>query len=596
MVAPDLKRRRRLTVIGLAIGILFAAVVVLAVLSYGSLNAARSNLNDAKNVITADLGNKTLLTTPFGRDQLQQDIGTVSKDAAEAEQELDGSESLKVLGLLPVIDTQRSGLIQLALDVESAAATGATLLDSVNNLTATSHGTTVSLPALAALGASVDLGHQRLAALNRPASGLIGPIASARTAFDREDAKLVRLLRLSSDTIAFAAPFLGSEGPQQYLIGGENNAEMRDGGAVLSLDLLTADDGTFSVKGDATYGDYALTKPATVALPAGTQKIFGAYLPTEQWPDVDATADFPVTGESMQAMWAQATGDHVDGVLGIDVPGVASILRLTGPVTVPGITEQVSASNVADILLNKEYQGDSVNNPQNSRRDKIAAVVKAAVDKMKTEHVDLDAFANALAGDVLGRHLMVWSDVPRDESGLVTLDAAGTLTSSEPTRTIHLAVENSTADKLDYFVAVSTKLKVTVDRSGNALVNTVATVANFAAANQPPLTSTDPSRGEDVHPRSVRGRGCSFRDPRVPWCLRAPDESRPATRPEPLLPAARPGQLRLPSAPGSRPRHGQRAPAARLVPQARLRPDHLTVEMSAPGAGPSARSTHILDL
>ncbi len=120
VVAPDLRRRRRIAVIGVAVGLFLAAVVVLAVLSYGSLNAARSNLNDARNVITADLTNKTLLTTPFGRDQLQQDIGTVSKDAAEAQQELVGSESLKVLGLLPVIDTQRSGLIQLALDVESA--------------------------------------------------------------------------------------------------------------------------------------------------------------------------------------------------------------------------------------------------------------------------------------------------------------------------------------------------------------------------------------------------------------------------------------------------------------------------------------------
>src|SRR5581483_12431356 len=104
--------------------------------------------------------------------------------------------------------------------------------------------------------------------------------------------------------------------------------------------------------------------------------------------------------------------------------------------------------NIDNQLLNVAYQGLTVADPQNERRDILAAVVKAAVNKMKTEHVDLDAFANALAADVQGRHLMVWSGVPSAESGLVALDAAGTLTAGNPARTMHVALENNSADKL----------------------------------------------------------------------------------------------------------------------------------------------------
>jgi Protein of unknown function (DUF4012) len=573
-----------------ALGVLVVAILVLVALAYSPLNGARHDLNAARNIVAADLSNKSLLTTAAGRVQLEQDLGTISTEAAEASQRLEGSASWRILGVLPVIGTQRDGVLQLAADVEQASADGNSMLDALDHLVATSHGTTVSLPALASLESAVVQGHHQLAALIRPTSGLIGPVASARSAFDREDDKLSRLLSLSIATMNFAQPFLGSDGPQTYLIGGMNNAEMRDSGAVLSLDVMTARDGTFTIAHDATYGDYLLTSPAPVALPAGTEKVFGSYQPTEQWPDVDATADFALTGESMQGMWSAATGQTVDGVIGIDVPGVASILNLTGPVSVPGIAQPVSASNAADLLLNQEYHGVSINSPQNSRRDMIAAVVKAAIDRMKQEHVDLDAFASALSDDVQGRHLMVWSDVHRGESLLQTLDAAGTLTAQDPARTFHVAVENSTADKLDYFVAVRVQMSVTVDASGNALVNTTIGVANHALPNQPPSYQYGPDgvnakvpgqyvarvflwapRGSDT-PQSTPESGLDLTQSHFSLL---PQQQNLVTFATVIPHAVVDGHLRL-----------------RLVPQARLVPDHLTVSLSAPGWNVTG-STHI---
>jgi hypothetical protein len=577
----DVTHRRRLVGAVVAGGLIIIALIVLLAFSFGPVNAARHDLNAAKTLIGGDLHNRALLTTAGGRAQLATDIDTVSQYAAEANASLSGSESLRLLGYLPVLHAQRAGLIQLATDVELATAEASDMLNSLNNLVATSHGTTVSLPALASLQVNIDEGHQKMASLDRPAGGLLGPLATARVAFDNEDAKLLRLLSLSSKTIAFARPFLGSNGPQSYLIGGMNNAEMRDSGAVLSLDLLSTVDGSFSVQQDDTYGDYLLQSPAPVALPAGTEKIFGAYLPTEQWPDVDATADFALTGESMQAMWAQATGQHVDGVLGLDVPGVISLLKLTGPVDVAGIDEPVSASNAGYLLLDQAYQGDTVNDPQNSRRDKIAAVVKAAVDEMKTEHVDLDSFASALSDDVAGRHLMVWSADPTDEAGLRALDAAGTLTTSEPDRTFHVAVENSTADKLDYFTKVGVAMKVTVDASGNALVNTAIVVANHALPNQPPSYQYGPDgvnsftpgqyvariffwgpQGSDV-PDSTPESGLELTQSHFSLLPGQDDFVSFATV---IRHAVVDGRLQL-----------------RLIPQARLVPDSLTVDLSAPG-------------
>ena len=48
-------------------------------------------------------------------------------------------------------------------------------------------------------------------------------------------------------------------------------------------------------------------------------------------------------------MYGEAAVQHVDGVLALDVPAVASLLELTGPVSVAGISEPVTAANVSDI-------------------------------------------------------------------------------------------------------------------------------------------------------------------------------------------------------------------------------------------------------
>jgi hypothetical protein len=587
-VDPEAQKRIRIGMSLFVLGVIVAAGIALVILAYGPVNAARNDLTQAKTLITQDLDNKTLLTTASGRNELAYDVESVSRDAAEANQSLTGSEPLRLLGYLPVLGTQRNGIIQLSSDLETATNVATAMLNQLTTLTDESHGTTVNLPALAGLQFLVVDGHKDLSTLNRPTSGLLGPIATARSDFDREDAKLIRLLSLSAKTIAFARPFLGLNGPQTYLIGGMNNAEMRDSGAVLSLDLLTATNGTFSIAHDASYGYYALSSPAPVTLPAGTEKIFGAYQPTLNWPNTDATADFALTGQSMQAMWQQATGQRVDGVIGLDVPGVISILRLTGPVAVPGVSGLVSASNAAYLLEDKEYQGLTTSDPQSSRRDMIAAVVKAAVDRMKLEHVDLDSFANTLSADVQGRHLMVWSDVPTDESSLQRLDAAGTLTAQGASRTIHLAVENSTADKLDYFIRVHVDLHITVDANGNALINSTVTVDNDAERNPPAGLQYGPDGINSFTPGQYVAR-IFFWGPKGAYV--------PGSTPESGLELTQTHFSLLPQQHSTASFTSVISHAIvkghldlHLIPQPRLTPDQLSVQLTAPAWAVSGRT------
>ena len=397
-------------------------LIVLVILVLGALAArnivrAQHSMNAARATISAALDNRHELTTPVGRAEAGAAIDAVQLDVNLAYALVNDSFAVNFFGSIPVLHGQIQGLLQLIHDAGQTATLGAGLLQQVNTLAATTQGLTISIPQLQTLQASVASAHAQLSSMNRPSGGLWGPLGSARASFDAEDARLTALLGTGSSVLSYALPLVGADGPRLYLIAGENNAEMRDQGEVLSNALMHSADGTFSLDSTSP-SDAPLARPVNVPLPPGTQAIFGALNPTEQWQSVNATADFPLSGQIMQAMYQQVTGIHVNGVVGIDVPALVSLLQLSGPVIVPDIAGPISADNAADVLLHQLYAQFPAGD-QTQRHDDISAVARAVIDKMKTEHVDLAALAVALANDVAGRHLLAWDENPAFEATVV---------------------------------------------------------------------------------------------------------------------------------------------------------------------------------
>jgi hypothetical protein len=267
---------------------------------------------------------------------------------------------------------------------------------------------------------------------------------------------------------------------------GENNAEMRDEGATLSYALLNTLDGAITEQTGGTVANIALSAPAGgVEVPPGTEAAFGELNPTEVWQSTNATADFSFAGRDIQSMFADATGTNVDGVIGIDVVALQALLGLTGPVNVPGIAEPITTQNATYILLDQLYQGLPPGSSQGSRREELAAVASAVFHQLGVGKVDVVALARTLATEVAGRHLQTWDKVPDYERTISDLGASGDIDTDDPTRTFHVAVENATATKLDYYVDVAISDTVTIAPNGSATVDTAVTLTNHAPAGQP---------------------------------------------------------------------------------------------------------------
>ncbi len=158
------------------------------------------------------------------------------------------------------------------------------------------------------------------------------------------------------------------------------------------------------------------------------------------------------------------------------------------------------------MILHDQYSEYPAGSSQAQRHDDIAAVADATVERMKSEHIDLAALASALATDVEGGHIMVWDQTPRNESTLTAIGASGSIDSTAPTRTFHLAVENSTATKLDYYVQPRVNVDVDLTSNGDALVNTTVTVANTTPLGVGSNYQTGPDGINSFFPGQYVGR------------------------------------------------------------------------------------------
>ena len=401
-----------------------------------------------------------------------------------------GSPVLAMAAVVPGLRSQRAGFIDLIDDAGVAATAGRTLLAGVVDLAERNQIRDGALP-LDGLGqlqqqvraAGASIGQTATATSS---TGLWGPLGDARKEFDTLAGSSSRRLAEGAEALGAARTFLAAGGSRRYLVAAQNNAEMRDQGAVLSYVIVSFTDGRMSFERRGSVGDLQLTAPTGTPIPPGTKEVFGPIRPTQTWQSVNATADFPFSGRAMADMYRQATGQPVDGVIALDVPALSVLLGTVGPVSIDGLAEPVTALNVGRLLLHDFYEGLGPTSDQTLRRERQGDVVKAIVDRLGTGARDTVTVGRALGTAAEGRHLRLWSASQEEETVFERTGLGGGPATKDADRTFHVAVQNRTASKLDYYVKPAVRQDVMLTKQGTAVVRTTVSIDNQAPVNGAP--------------------------------------------------------------------------------------------------------------
>jgi hypothetical protein len=245
-------------------------------------------------------------------------------------------------------------------------------------------------------------------------------------------------IRATSATAARAVELLpamlGADGPREWLVIAQNNAEQRStGGIPGTAILLRADHGNIRILSQATGQAISAALDTYPTLDTTEEAIFGQNL-ARYFQDVNFTPDFPRTGDLAVRMWTDTHGGQPTGVVSLDPVALASFLDAAEPVAVTdpnGDEIRLTGENAAEFLLQGIYQ----QYPNQREQDEVFSAAAQAIVQQFTsnEHqVDAKALLAAAISAADAHRINVWSAIPAEQDLLADTVLSGALRGRAP--------------------------------------------------------------------------------------------------------------------------------------------------------------------
>lgn len=351
---------------------------------------------------------------------------------------------------------------------------------------------------------------------------LRGPVGQAETALAEADASLAEedpadfVMRLrdqyrelsatvrdthaamssASTALEVLPTMLGSDGPRNYLLVFQNNAEIRATGGLPGAVVLTeASDGRIRLVRQVAGNTMDGPRPV-LPLTEGEKVLYGPFL-GRFFVNANLTPDFPRTAELMRAWWQSEQGEQVDGVLSIDPVALSYILAVTGPVQVGDV--ELRSDNVVDELLHEVYLRYEDPTEQDAF---FAAVAQAAFDRVVAGADDPIGLVRALAKGADQSRIYVHSFDETEQAALTGSAVTGELvTEASRDPQVNVTVTDATQSKMSYFLRHEVRVEATSCADGRQ-----SYVGNAV------LRSTAPEDAATL-PDYITGGGLSGADP-----------------------------------------------------------------------------------
>jgi hypothetical protein len=320
------------------------------------------------------------------------------------------------------------------------------------------------------------------------------PLVGDRVAAARDEA--VVALEPVTGLLDRAEPFLdvlpgmlGVEREQKYLIAILNPAELRySGGANTALATVQVSNGV------ATFDDIG-----NLGAAVGTNR--GLF-----WPKVPGNTFHPrralriqsatwspywsVSGEEILRAWAKASREEYDGFVAIDVPAVAALMKITGPMEVPELGITLDGDNLTKTMVGSyDTYADIV-----QRRTLNRQLIPIFREKLFAGGQFVEKF-QVLADQAKARHFAAYFRDPDVQEIVRDLDVDGDLSDTENDY-LGVFTQNTNISKADFWLDRTVTSQVKLREDGSADVElTISTFNNAPPFELSPQAPPDPKFG-----------------------------------------------------------------------------------------------------
>lgn len=410
---------------------------------------------DAVNRLDASLKGDDLTT----RNQAAKEF---TDHAGAAADRTDGvvwgiAEHVPVLG----DDVAAVGSVSRSLDTLASGAVQPLLL-TVDTLDGVTQGGRIDVDKLETVREPVATARQATADARQDIAGLdpsdfVGPVRTRLEEYVDRLGDLSDGLDAGDEALEIVPGVLGADGPREYLLVFQNNAEIRaTGGIPGSWAQIHAEAGELRIVrqgSSASFQDVRSTPvPITEAEDAVYNDIFGKF-----WQDATFTPDWPRASDLMRQHWeklyAPAT---LDGVISLDPVGMSYLMAGTGPVQVGEVT--LDPGSVVDQLLSQPYL-----TLDPAAQDEFFAEAARSVFTTLTGNIvsPLD-LVRGVDKAVKQRRFLFTSFDPDEAEALEGTGVVGDVPDDDgSTPRVVIALNDGTASKMSYYLRYSASVEAT---------------------------------------------------------------------------------------------------------------------------------------
>lgn len=314
-------------------------------------------------------------------------------------------------------------------------------------------GLRAAAPTLAAADEAATRIRDRFAGVS--VDGLLRPLRNAVRDLRTELDRLVTLTDAAHRAAALLPALLGADGDRTYLLAFQNPAELRATGGMLgAFVVVRARAGRVDIIDQGTASDLKVYDEPVLPL---SREMRGLYrdLPGIFPADVNLTPHFPTAALLYREMYRRQSGRTVDGVLTTDPVALSHLLRVIGPVAVPGFPT-LTAKTAVSALLSEAYL-----TMKPAEQDRFFAASTVAVFRAIWERpIRLRPLAMAIRDVVAERRLLFWSAREDEQAQLVDTPLGGVLPEREDVPTVGVFLNDGSGAKLGYYLSNRAELTV----------------------------------------------------------------------------------------------------------------------------------------
>ncbi|WP_231511260.1 DUF4012 domain-containing protein [Arthrobacter sp. UNC362MFTsu5.1] len=485
---------------------LLISALLLATLMAGAALWLGNRANVVKTELEAAADQIPRLREDLAGDKPQEAADTVDRlrSHTAAARDAVGDPLWALAAAVPAIGANFSAVAEVARTADDVSTLGVAPLVNVfgtlnwDNLMPSNTGTNLE-PIQAASPSVVSAAHAVRASAERldsiDSNSLLPQVAEPLARAREQLRAVTGALDASANASQVAPKMLGAQGPRNYLLMIQNNAEVRaSGGIPGALAVLTLDQGKLSLGAQSSAGDVGVMQP-TLPVDGEQQQIYSARL-GKYMQDINLTPDFPTTARTAQAMWERKTGQQVDGVISMDPVALGYILEATGPVKVSSpellalsseMPRELTGKNVVQTLLSDVYSKIEQPKLQDAYFAGVAQEIFAA---LSTGKGDAKALVEGMTRGTAEGRVLLWSDKTDEQSIIAKYPLSGSIAgpSVSPAQ-FGVYFNDGTGAKMDYYVKRTVQLveECTSDEYGQIKVRITSTnTAPADAANSLP--------------------------------------------------------------------------------------------------------------